>query len=47
MIAKVERYFISEDRAEITLEDRVYFYGVYISTGALILGLVGKVGFIW
>lgn len=45
MIAKIEHYFISEERADISLEDRVYFYGVYLMAGALFLGLVGKVGF--
>lgn len=45
MIAKIEHYFITEDRADISLADRVYFYGFYLIAGALLIGLVGKVGF--
>lgn len=42
MFAKAERFFISEEREEITLEDRLYFYGFYIAIGVIALCLIAK-----
>lgn len=42
IVRKLDGYFLSDDPNEITISDRLTFYGFYITTGIIALMTISK-----